>query len=64
MGQSVLDGDIDAKPVARTPQDNACLWCPYQAVCRMDTKLGDKMHTIAKLKSDVFWQEIQKEEDQ
>lgn len=61
MGQELLNGNMEAKPIRRGPQETVCNWCPYHAICRFDAKLGDKPHHIAKIKPDAFWQEIEEE---
>lgn len=58
MGRELLHGNMEAKPVRRGPAEDVCQWCPYRAICRFDTKLGDKPHTIAKIKPEEFWQGI------
>ena len=58
MGRELLHGNMEAKPVRRGPAEDTCAWCPYRAVCRFDAKLGDKPHTIAKIKTEEFWREI------
>ena len=61
MGQELMTGNMDANPVRRGPSEDTCQWCPYHAVCRFDAKLGDKPHTIAKIKREEFWQSIDEE---
>lgn len=61
MGRELLDGSVEAKPVRRGPTEDTCTWCPYRAICRFDTKLGDRPHNIAKIKPDAFWQSIDEE---
>lgn len=58
MGRELLRGGMDARPVRRGPAEDVCQWCPYRAVCRFDPKLGDRPHTIAKIKPEEFWQSI------
>ena len=61
MGQELSAGKMDARPVRRGPTEDTCQWCPYHAVCRFDSKLGDKPHTIAKIDPDTFWESIDEE---
>lgn len=61
MGKELLHGSMEANPVRRGPVEDACTWCPYRAVCRFDTTLGDKPHNIAKIKPEEFWQSIDEE---
>ncbi len=61
MGAALEHGDVQARPVRRGAQEDACAWCPYQAVCRFDAKLGDKPHLVAKIKPEEFWQQIDAE---
>ena len=62
MGESLLDGQLQASPIRRGPMDTACTWCPYGAVCRFDTKMGDKPHNIGKIKTEKFWEELENEQ--
>ncbi|MCD8357094.1 MAG: exodeoxyribonuclease V subunit gamma [Clostridia bacterium] len=61
MGKELLHGSMEANPVRRGPVEDACTWCPYRAVCRFDTTLGDKPHNIAKIKPEEFWRSIDEE---
>ncbi len=61
MGHALMQGKMDAHPVRRGPTEDVCTWCPYRAVCRFDTKMGDKPHNIAKMKPEEFWQSIDRE---
>lgn len=62
MGHELMHGSMDAKPVRRGPAEDTCAWCPYRAICRFDTRLGDKPHTIKKIPAEEFWQGIAEEE--
>lgn len=62
MGHELMHGSMDAKPVRRGPTEDTCAWCPYRAICRFDTRLGDKPHTIKKIPAEEFWQGIAEEE--
>lgn len=61
MGKTLLKGSMEAKPVRRGPMEDACIWCPYRAICRFDPTLGDKPHNIAKIKPEEFWNSIDEE---
>lgn len=61
MGKDLLNGSMEAKSVRRGPMEDTCMWCPYRAVCRFDTTLGDQPHNIAKIKPEEFWQSIDAE---
>ena len=62
MGESLLAGQLQVSPIRRGPMETACAWCPYDAVCRFDAKMGDKPHTIGKIKTEQFWEELEHEQ--
>ncbi len=60
LSESLSGGMIEASPYYRGEQDNACLYCPYAAVCRFDEK-RDKKRYLAKLKPNEFWERLEGE---
>ncbi|MFB0920605.1 MAG: PD-(D/E)XK nuclease family protein [Oscillospiraceae bacterium] len=58
LSENLSGGKIEASPYYRGEQDNACLYCPYGAVCRFDEK-KDKIRYLSKLKSGDFWDRLE-----
>ena len=58
LAENLSGGKIEASPYYRGEQDNACLWCPYAAVCRFDEKC-DKIRYLSKLKPNEFWERLE-----
>ncbi len=54
LSESLAGGRIEASPYYRGEADNACLYCPYGAVCRFDEK-KDTIRYLSKLKPIDFW---------
>lgn len=56
IGRETLRGNIDADPCVRSPQENACTWCPYAAACHFEPGHGsDRWEYIQKTDADGFW---------
>ena len=58
LSGNLTGGRIEASPYYRGEQDNACLYCPYGAVCRFDEK-NDKIRYLSKLKPTEFWSRLE-----
>lgn len=59
MGRQLLDGSTKAQPYRKGPNDSACTWCPYAAVCQFDPKLGDRARYLKKLNQQEFWEQME-----
>ena len=56
IGRETERGNIDADPYMRTPQETACMYCPYAAACGFDPGRGkDHYEYIARTSPDDFW---------
>ena len=60
LSKALSEGSISAFPYYRGEQDNACLYCPYAAVCRFDPD-KDKRHYLRKLSAAEFWERVEEE---
>ena len=58
LSENLSGGRIEASPYYRGEQDNACLYCPYSAVCRFDEN-NDKIRYLSKLKPSDFWNRLE-----
>ena len=61
--REIGDGNIDADPCTRGPQDSACAWCAFQAACWFDES-RDKPHYLRKTTPEEFWQVVDREVEQ
>ena len=64
VAREIGDGNIDADPCTRGPQDSACTYCPFAAACCFD-EARDKRRPLRKTDSEEFWALMEKtgEED-
>ncbi|PKM74328.1 MAG: ATP-dependent nuclease subunit B [Firmicutes bacterium HGW-Firmicutes-16] len=60
LSENLSGGKIEASPYYRGEADNACLYCPYGAVCRFDEN-NDKIRYLSKLKPSDFWGRLEVE---
>ena len=60
VAQELGDGNIDADPCRRGPQESACDWCPFASACWFDEK-RDKPHYLQKTTPEEFWQLVDEE---
>ncbi len=62
IAKEVSQGNIDADPCSRGPQDNACTYCEFASACYFEDGRGrDRLRPIAKVdSSENFWQFIEK----
>ncbi|MBR5571746.1 MAG: PD-(D/E)XK nuclease family protein [Oscillospiraceae bacterium] len=58
--REIADGNIDADPYARGPQEGACTYCPFASACYFD-KQRDTMRYLKKTSPDEFWQIVDQE---
>lgn len=61
MGEELLAGRTEVHPTRRGPQETACQWCPYGAVCQFDGRMGDKYRAVGGMNTEEFWQQIEDE---
>lgn len=53
------EGNIDADPVMRSPQETACTYCPYVQACHFEPGRGrDRYEYIVKTEPDAFWEYV------
>ena len=56
IARETEQGNIDADPFARTPQDVSCAWCPYVRACHFEPGRGtDRIEYLQKTDADAFW---------
>ena len=60
VAREIGDGNIDADPCTRGPQDSACTWCAFRAACWFDEK-RDKPRYLRKITPEEFWQTVDRE---
>ncbi len=61
MVDDIASGNIAANPYTRGSNHNACTYCPYKAVCHMESVTERRNYKT--MQSGRFWEEIQKEVD-
>ena len=62
LGRDLKSGSIEAAPYYKSEQENACLFCPYQAVCRFDEG-RDRRRYLKKVSPQEFWDELEDKDD-
>ena len=62
LGKDLKSGSIEAAPYYKSEQENACLFCPYQAVCRFDEG-RDRRRYLKKVSPQEFWDELEDKDD-
>ena len=55
----ISNGKIDCIPYYKSPEDNACLYCEYHAVCAFDESSGDRRRLAWQLKARQVWEELE-----
>lgn len=61
LADTVWNGVIAPDPYWRGDDKNACRWCPYRQVCRVDS--GElPLRKLRYVKQNEFWQSLEKEE--
>ena len=60
LADSVWSGTIAPDPYWRGSEHNACRWCPYRAVCRVDS--GEvPLRRLRSVSRSEFWETLEKE---
>ena len=59
MVDEIGSGLVDPNPYTRGGSHSACAYCPYGAVCHMDSVTGRRNYKT--MTSQRFWEEIEKE---
>ena len=60
VAREIGDGNIDADPCTRGPQDSACTYCAFASACYFDES-RDKRRQLHKTDSGEFWAMLEKE---
>lgn len=61
LADSLWSGTIAPDPFWRGEEHNACRWCPYREVCRVDS--GEvPLRKLRAVSREEFWQTLEKEE--
>ena len=55
----IASGKVEPNPYTRGSSHNACLFCPYGAICHSETVPGRRNYQA--MKAGRFWEEIEKE---
>lgn len=55
--RELRQGNVDADPCTRGPQDSACTYCAFASACYFDEK-RDRRNYLKKTKPEEFWQYI------
>lgn len=55
IADELRQGNVDADPYTRGPQDSACTYCPFASACFFD-ETREKKHVLKKPKPEEFWQ--------
>ncbi len=60
LADAVWSGEIAPDPYWRGEDHNACRWCPYGAVCRVDS--GElSLRRLRAVNRSEFWQQMERE---
>ncbi len=59
MVEDIAAGNIQPNPYTRGSSHDACMFCPYGAVCRKDHVQGRRNYET--MKADRFWEEVARE---
>ena len=63
IARELENGNVDADPCSRGPQDSACTWCEFASACYFEEGSGrDRMRHLRKTDEAEFWQTIEKTE--
>ena len=55
----IASGSVEPNPYTRGSRHNACAFCPYGAICHMETVEGRR--DFAAMPAQKFWEEVEKE---
>ena len=58
--RELRQGNIDADPCTRGPQDSACTYCPFASACYFDES-RDRRHYLKKTDAKEFWQFVDRQ---
>ena len=62
MTDEISEGQIEANPYWRSPDQNACRWCEYKEVCRIES--GElPVRRRKAISADAFWKTLEEEEE-
>ena len=62
LADSLCSGTISPDPFWRGEEHNACRWCPYREVCRVDS--GEiPLRRLRAVSREEFWRSLEKEEE-
>ena len=60
IARELEEGNIDADPCSRGPQDSACMYCEFASACNFeDGRGGDRMRYLHKTDEAEFWTMIE-----
>ena len=63
IAREIRQGNIDADPVCRGPEDSACRYCPWAGACQFEDGRGrDRRNYLRVVKPEDFWRELREEE--
>ena len=55
--RELRQGNIDADPCWRGPQESACTYCDFASACHFqDGQAGDRLRPLKRVKPDEFWE--------
>lgn len=54
LADTLKSGNIDAEPLYKSETDNACMFCPYESICRFDDR-HDLRRCPESIKPAEFW---------
>lgn len=55
IASELRQGNVDADPYSRGPQESACTYCPFASACFFDDAGGDKRRVLKKTEPEEFW---------
>ena len=62
IAKELAQGNIDADPCSRGPQDSACTYCEFASACYFeDGRDSDRTRYLKKTEGEEFWQHVDKE---
>ncbi len=60
MVDEIASGNVEPNPYTRGPNNDACTYCPYKAICHSETVEARRNYKT--MTAQRFWEEIDKEE--
>ncbi|MBE6970917.1 MAG: ATP-dependent nuclease subunit B [Ruminococcaceae bacterium] len=59
IANELQQGNVDADPCSRGPQDSACTYCEFASACYFEDGRGqDRTRYLKKTENDEFWQHV------